>query len=71
MELEISTCPSILARKFHGQRSLAGYSPRGHKESDRTELLSRHTCIVSEETMGSQGKSANMLLWKILYDGLV
>ena len=24
----------------HGQRSLAGYSPWGHKESDRTERLS-------------------------------
>ena len=24
----------------HGQRSLAGYSPRGRKESDTTELLS-------------------------------
>ena len=23
--------------KFHGQRSLAGYSPWGHKESDMTE----------------------------------
>ena len=23
--------------KFHGQRSLAGYSPWGHKESDLTE----------------------------------
>ena len=24
----------------HGQRSLAGYSPRGHKDSDMTEPLS-------------------------------
>ena len=24
----------------HGQRSLAGYSPQGHKESDMTERLS-------------------------------
>ena len=23
----------------HGQRSLAGYSPRGHRESDTTEQL--------------------------------
>ena len=31
---------------FHGQRSPAGYSPWGHKESDRTERLThthRHT----------------------------
>ena len=26
--------------KPHGQRSRVGYSPRGHKESDTTELLS-------------------------------
>ena len=28
--------------KSHGQRSLAGYSPRHCKESDRTEPLGRH-----------------------------
>ena len=28
---------SILAGKSYGQRSLAGYSPRGRKESDITE----------------------------------
>ena len=26
-----------LPGKFHGQRSLAGYSPWGHKKSDTTE----------------------------------
>ena len=31
------THSSILARKSHGQRDLAGYSPWGHKESDKTE----------------------------------
>ena len=29
----------------HGQRSLEGYSPRGHKESDMTEQLNTHTII--------------------------
>ena len=29
--------PVYLPRKFHGQRSLAGYSPWGPKESDMTE----------------------------------
>ena len=28
--------------KFHGQRSLACYSPRGGKESDTTELTHTH-----------------------------
>ena len=32
--------PEFLLGKFHGQRNLAGYSPRGHKESDMTEQLS-------------------------------
>ena len=34
--------PAFLPGKFHGQRSLAGYSPLGHKESDTTEKLSTH-----------------------------
>ena len=32
----------FLAGKFHGQRSLAGYSPWVHKESNTTEQLSTH-----------------------------
>ena len=31
------TTPLFLPGKFHGQRSLAGYSPWGHKESATTE----------------------------------
>ena len=30
--------PVFLPRESHGQRSLAGYSPWGHKEQDMTEL---------------------------------
>ena len=29
--------PAFLPGEFHGQRSLAGYSPWGRKESDMTE----------------------------------
>ena len=29
--------PLFLLGKFHGQRSLVGYSPRGHEESESTE----------------------------------
>ena len=34
-----------MLKKSHGQRSLAGYSPKDHKESDTTETkyLSEHT----------------------------
>ena len=31
--------PVLLSGKPHGQRSLVGYSPWGHKESDTTELI--------------------------------
>ena len=31
--------PVLLSGESHGQRSLAGYSPQGRKESDRTEPL--------------------------------
>ena len=36
LEKEIET-PVFLPGKFHGQRSLVGYSPWGHKESDTTK----------------------------------
>ena len=32
----------FLPGKLQGQRGLAGYSPCGHKESDRTEQLGTH-----------------------------
>ena len=35
--------PAFLPGKFHGQRSLVGYSPWGRKESDTTELTCAHT----------------------------
>ena len=41
--------PVFLRGKFHGQRSLAGYSPRGCKKLDTTELMHAHAhiCICS------------------------
>ena len=37
LEEEMATHSSILAWRSHGQRSLADYSPWGHKELDVTE----------------------------------
>ena len=37
MEEEMATTPVFLPEKSHGQRSLMGYSPCSHKESDMTE----------------------------------
>ena len=40
--------PVFLPGKSHGQRSLAGSSPWGRKESDRTELMGTYTrCATS------------------------
>ena len=50
--------PVFLLGKFHGQRSLVGYSPRGHKESDTTERLHFHFQWLSKHTWG-EVKSLN------------
>ena len=43
--------PVFLPGKSHGQRSLVGYSPRGHKEWDTTEHT--HTCLKWEPGLPS------------------
>ena len=40
LEEGMATHSSVLTRKPDGQRTLAGYSPQGHKELDTTERLS-------------------------------
>ena len=37
----------FLPGKSHGQRSLAGYSPWGHKELDMTEYIYAHAHMIS------------------------
>ena len=39
LEKEMAATPVFLLRNPHGQRSQAGYSPWGHKESDMTVQL--------------------------------
>ena len=51
---EWQSTPVFLPGKFHGQRSLAGNSPWGHKELDMTEHT--HTGITSSETPWSKAK---------------
>ena len=36
LEEDMAIAPVFLLREFHGQRSLVGYSPWGHKKSDTT-----------------------------------
>ena len=39
LEKEMATYSSILPGESHGQRSLVGYGPWSHRESDTTEQL--------------------------------
>ena len=41
----------LLPGKSHGRRSLIGYSPCGHKESDRTEQLHFHSHLHGPKEM--------------------
>ena len=52
LEEGMATYSSILAGGSHGQRSLVGYSPWGHKESNSTEQLkSAHSTSPSAGPM--------------------
>ena len=42
--------PVLLPGKSHGRRSLVGYSPWGHKESDTTEQLHFHFPFPGRKT---------------------
>ena len=45
-EKRLQPAPVFLLEKSHGQKSLVGYSPQGHKESDLTEQLSTGITIL-------------------------
>ena len=47
LEKAMATHSSTLALKSQGWRSLVGYSPRGHRESDTTEQLHFHSVSSS------------------------
>ena len=38
--------PVFLPGESHGQRSLTGYSPWGHKESDKTQIYSQKKNLI-------------------------
>ena len=58
--------PVFLPGEFHGQRSLAGNSPRGHKELDTTEPLTTaqhilHKAIAAIDSGPTEGSET---FWK-------
>ena len=57
---------SILAWEIHGQRSLVGCSPWGHKESDMTKRLHRYA-----RTHQSKTKSVRWIRILVSYLGTV
>ena len=56
--------PLQLPRECHGQRSLAGYSPWGHKEMDMTEQL---ILSLSFTLHGISQASFKITLWGKYY----
>ena len=54
--------PVFFPGKSHGQRSLAGYGPWGHKESNTTERLNRPAYRLQPEEYGFLGGRYCVLL---------
>jgi len=53
--------PVFLPGESHGQRSLAGHGPWGHKESDTTKKT-EHACMINRTTMiNRMGKTRDLL----------
>ena len=53
--------PCLLPGKPHGQRSLVGYSPWSHKESDPTEQLHFHfLSVLRTKTVKPNGKKQEL-----------
>ena len=50
--------PVFLPGESHGQKSLAGYSPCGHKESDTTERFHFSFFFQSTSGEGNMGSSS-------------
>ena len=55
--------PIFLPGKFYGQRSLTGYSPRGHKDSDRTE----HACTRDVVPLNKRETEFKGQFWLCVY----
>ena len=50
LEEEMATHSSIPSGKIHAQRSLVGYSPWDHKESDMT-MYTESSCVCTQDTL--------------------
>ena len=57
--------PVFLPGAFHGERSLADYSPWGRKESDMTEPLTFSLLFISLGASGLNCSMQNLWLWHV------
>ena len=62
LEKEITTHSRFLPGKFHGQRSLSGYRPCGHKKSNTTEQLNNNKCSFGNTGIQKSKPSESQLL---------
>ena len=65
MELKWQPTPVLLPGKSHGQRSLIGYSPWGHKELDMTEWL-HFLSLFMDLTFQVQMQYCSLQHWTLL-----
>ena len=62
MEKEMATHSSILPGESCGQRSLVGYSPWGHKESDMTERTAHKIMIDYDSVLVGASLVAQLVM---------
>ena len=70
LEEGMATHSLFLPGEFHGQRSLAGYSPWGHKESDMTWRLNNNSKLIytANNDYVSHKNLSFFVVWKIGHD---
>ena len=66
LQKEMAKHSSILLGESHGQRSLAGHSPRGHKESDTAERL---TLSLSHFTLPAKVRLVKAMVFPVVLYG--
>ena len=79
LEEGIQPIPVLLPGKFHGQRSLTGYSPWGHKESGMTEhthtqtheTSSQHDSLIHQITQGKKLLFKSCVSLNVLYNSIM
>jgi len=59
--------PVLLPGKSHGQRSVVGYSPWGHKESDTTEQLHYNSHIAGGFLTSGATREAHRVEYEFIY----